>query len=150
MEFDNLHNELVNIGEYVRDKYKNDLKSNNHYATGKLFNSIEYKLTVTESSIKLYFVAADYWIFIEEGRSPGRMPPVDVIEHWMVNKKIPGGKSTAYKIARSIGMNGTMANPYLRQIKQELVNNFKDDIEKALSKDVKIELNKIKEKHNNK
>ena len=150
MEFNNLHNKLVEIGEYVRDKYKENLKSNNHYATGKLYNSIEYKLTVTENSIKLYFVAADYWIFIEEGRSPGRMPPVDVIEHWMVNKKIPGNKGTAYKIARSIGLNGTHANPYLRNIKTELVNNFKDDIEKALSTDVKIELNKIKEKHNNK
>lgn len=150
MEFDNLYIQLNQIGEYVRDKYKEDLKSNNHYATGKLFNSIDYKLTVNESSIKLYFVAADYWIFIEEGRSPGRMPPIDVIEHWMVNKKIPGNKGTAYKIARSIGMNGTHANPYLRNIKTELVNNFRDDIEKALEKDVAIELNKIKEKHNKK
>lgn len=150
MEFDNLYSKLNEIGEYVRDKYKSDLKSGGHISTGKLFNSIEYKLTVAETSIKLYFVAEDYWIFIEEGRSPGKMPPLEVIERWMINKKIPGGKNVAYKIARSIGHNGTFANPYLREIKNNIINNFKDDIEKALSKDVKIELNKIKEKHNKK
>lgn len=77
MVFTHLEEKLSEIGAEVREKYKGKLKANGVYATGKLYDSIDYKLTVKEEGIELYFVALDYWINIEEGRKPNsKMPNV--------------------------------------------------------------------------
>lgn len=49
---------------------------------------------------------------VERGRQPGKMPPVDAIELWVVRKGLakagtPEAKSAAYLIARAIGRRGT-------------------------------------------
>ena len=77
MVFTHLEEKLSEIGAEVREKYKGKLKANGVYATGKLYDSIDYKLTVKEEGIELYFTALDYWINIEEGRKPNsKMPNV--------------------------------------------------------------------------
>ena len=142
MELNNLYDILESIGQRVRDKYKADLKAGDHIATGKLFNSIDYKLTVTGDSIKLYFVAADYWVHIENGQKKGTKVDVDVIKKWMVSKNIGGGDKRAYFISRKISSKGTKANPYLRSIKRSLPD-YKEEIMIAIKKDVKFEMDKI-------
>lgn len=67
MEYTNLINTLNQIGLEVRNKYKDKISS----ATGKLYNSIDYKVTISSDSIKLLFIAEDYWINVEEGRKAG-------------------------------------------------------------------------------
>lgn len=80
MEYTHLTEALKEIGEVMRDKYKEKLKANGVYATGKLYNSVDYKITVTEGNTELHFTALDYWIHIEKGRKPNsKMPPVDQI-----------------------------------------------------------------------
>lgn len=142
MEFQNLYKTLEDIGERVRDRYKAELKAGDHIASGKLFNSIDYKLTVTENSIYLYFVALDYWVNIENGQKKGTPVDVNEIKKWMLAKNIPGGDSRAYLIARKIKIKGTKANPYLRSIKKSLPN-YKEEIMIAIKKDVEYELDKI-------
>lgn len=142
MDLNNLYNALESIGERVRDRYKADLKAGDHIATGKLFNSIDYKLTVTGDSIKLYFIALDYYMNIENGQKKGTHVDVDVIKKWMVSKNIGGGDKRAYLISRKISSKGTKANPYLRSIKRSLPN-YKEEIMIAIKKDVKFEMDKI-------
>lgn len=51
-----------------------------------------------------------YGLPVEEGRKPGKMPPVSAIELWVIRKGIaPRGESrgVAYMIARAIGRRGT-------------------------------------------
>ena len=80
MVYTHLEEKLSEIGSELREKYKGKLKANGVYATGKLYDSIDYKLTVKENAIELYFVALDYWINIEEGRKPNsKMPNVQEI-----------------------------------------------------------------------
>lgn len=59
MEFENLINTLNIIGEKVQSTYKDKLK-NGSYASGKLFNSVEYKIKIENSSIKLLLQLEDY------------------------------------------------------------------------------------------
>lgn len=139
MAFKNLTETLETLGELVRDQYKAQLQKGNSMATGKLYNSIGYQLTFTDKGVKLYFKALDYWIYVENGRQSGSMPPISVIKQWMVSKGIPENNGTAWKIARSIKEHGIAEKPYLRQIKQQLPS-FKDDIMAALGKDLKIEM----------
>ena len=56
MEFNNTIITLNKIGELIRDTYKGKLKDGGHIATGKLYNSINYKLVVTDNDIKLFFL----------------------------------------------------------------------------------------------
>ena len=80
MKYTHLTEALKEIGEVMRDKYKERLKANGVYATGKLFNSVDYKVTVTEGVIHLSFQAEEYYLKIEEGRKPNsKMPPIDQI-----------------------------------------------------------------------
>lgn len=47
-----------------------------------------------------------YGLPVEMGRQPGRMPPVDAIEYWVIRKRIalpPESRSVAFLIARRIG-----------------------------------------------
>lgn len=145
MEFNNLIETLETIGELVRDQYKNNLRSGNNIATGKLFDSIDYKLEVTDNKVSLYFVALDYYIYIEKGRAAGKFPPIEAIKKWMIAKKIPNTSGRAYLIARSIAKNGIRPKPYLDNIKK-LLPSFNDDIKIAIEKDVKEAMKEINEK----
>ena len=52
-----------------------------------------------------------YARFVEEGRRPGKMPPVAAIAGWAARHGIE--PSAAFLIARSIGRRGTKPRPYL-------------------------------------
>lgn len=157
-EYKNLNETLKIIGELVAEQYQFDLKNNPKkygngkpsYASGKLFNSVEYKIDFDGKSIKLYFVAEDYYIFIEEGSVfTTKMPPINSIRRWMISKGMEIGGKAEFKIQRAIFKNGIRPKPYLRDIKQTLKNNYRDEIELALKKDVKAMLRKkIKEANN--
>ena len=142
---------LTRIGKEVKNTYKSDLKDRNKIATGKLYDSINYRLEITDNKVKLYFVAERYYINIENGRIAGaKMPPVAVIKRWMKIKGITPRKGqsingTAYVIARSIGRKGIRKNPFLREIKESLPEHI-DDIKRAIEKDLDASVKMIVEK----
>lgn len=150
MEFNNTITTLNKIGELIRDTYKGKLKAGGHIATGKLYNSINYKLVVTDNDIKLFFLAEDYYIHIEEGRRAGaKMPPVQAIQKWMIVKGIKDIKDNgkiSYLISRSISRKGIKPSPFLREIKSTL-KNYRIEIEEALNKDLKEEIKEIVNKN---
>lgn len=154
MEYKHLTEALSEVGKYVTDTYKEKLKSGGVYATGKLYNSVKYRIEVLENRLHFEFEAEDYWINIEEGRAAGsKMPPVEQIRKWMIAKGIPDMPGTAYTIARSIGKKGIKPKPYLRETKVEikeltpnLIKALKRDTDEFMEKKVK---NKIKEQIKN-
>lgn len=136
---------LIKIGKATKETYKANLKEKNKFATGKLYNSINYRVESTDKGVKLYFVADKYYLNIENGRKAGgKMPPVEVIKRWMAIKGIKPRpnqsiNTTAYMISRSIQKKGIKPNPFLRNIKKGL-NNWIDDINEAISTDLKVNL----------
>lgn len=150
MVYTHLEEKLLEIGAELRDRYKGKLKANGVYATGKLYNSVDFKLTVNEGKIDLSFVALDYWIIIEEGRKPNsKMPNVQEIRKWMVAKNIPTKPGLDFVIARSIAKKGTKPQPFLRETIVELksyIPSIRTAIEKDLDSYVENNIkNKIKE-----
>ena len=154
MEYKNLSETLDYIGQLARDDYKEKLRTGqpfNSIATGKLFNSIKYRVDVTDTSIKLSFIdLPEYYINVERGQKKGENTLnrefIAKIYDWMIVRRIPNKPGLAFLIARSIAENGIKAKPYIREIKTEL-KNYVDDIEKAITKDIseeiKNKLNKI-------
>lgn len=145
MKLDNLEKKVEEAGKALREIYKDKLKSGGVSATGKLFDSVDYRLEVLEEHIYLYFKAEDYYIHIEKGRKPNsKMPPIEVIRKWMITKNIPDKPGTAFVIARSIGIKGIKPKPFLREAKieiKEYETQFKDalllDVEKYIDKNIK-------------
>ena len=128
----NLVTILNEIGAEIVEKYKQELTNQNKVVTGKLYNSIDYKLEISRDSIKLIFVAEDYYINVEDGRQAGsKMPPISKIREWCQFKGILD--KNAYIIARSISLKGIRAIPSLEEIRN--INNYTELIRRAIEKD---------------
>lgn len=139
---------LKTIANQVVEEYKIDLKTNpkkygngrNSYASGKLFNSVNYRISF-DDDIKLYLVVADHYVFVEEGsKFTNKLPPIHELRIWMMQRNISYDNNNDWKIQRHIFKNGIKPKPYIRDIKKNILSNFKDDIENALKEDVKIYL----------
>lgn len=138
MEYKNLIKILNDIGNEITENYKSELQRNKKIATGKLYNSIDYKLIIEDKSIKLIFIAEDYFLDVEEGRKAGsKMPPLNKIKEWMRVKGIIN--RDPYLIARSISLKGIRAISSLKKARE--MNKYTNIIAKALEADYAL-LNK--------
>ena len=67
MELNNLKIYLAEFGKQVTDSYKDKIIKNKVVASGKLRDSINYRVITTENSIGVYLDAVDYWEYVEYG-----------------------------------------------------------------------------------
>ncbi len=78
---------------------------------GTLRGSIASEITGTPVDMTgTVMTPSPYGWPVERGRQPGKMPPPDAIELWVIRKlgiQPPESKSVAFLIARSIGRKGT-------------------------------------------
>lgn len=135
MEYTNLIKILNDIGNEITDNYKSELQKNKKIATGKLYNSIDYKIIKDDKSIKLIFIAEDYFLEVEEGRKAGgKMPPLNKIKEWMRTKGIIN--RDPYIIARSISLKGIRSVPSLKKARE--MNKYTNIIAKAIEADYAV------------
>ena len=116
---------VQNWGNELIAQMQNRLRINKTNATSSLSQSIEPQIKGTQSGYRLTVLMQDYWQYVEEGRKPGKMPPIKNIYEWIRYKrpmqdkiqqspdKIAATKSLAYVIARKIGQKGTKAQPFV-------------------------------------
>src|SRR5579862_2137524 len=87
-----LTNAIIKIfelyGESITEAAKQTLANNKLNATGTLSNSFNYKISNSEGVITLTISAEDYLKYVESGRSPGSMPPIQSIIKWIQAKGI--------------------------------------------------------------
>ena len=155
MEYENLLNLLNKIGQEAVDYYKEDLKTNNSYATGNLFNSVQYKIEITSTNIILSFDnLPDYYYYVEYGRKPtkrivsssGDKRLQTIIRKWIDDKGIvpyeingvtPTKDQLAYLITRKIHKEGFEGKLYIRDIRTKLYYNYENELREALIIDIK-------------
>ena len=118
-----------------------------------LLNSISrIYLTQVEkhTAIELYLDLADYYYYIENGRSAGRFPPVDKILQWIhakpilpreIDGKLPTEQQLAYLIGRKIANEGFEGSHDLENTKNSLEAEFTERIKEALEQDFINEFN---------
>lgn len=75
-------------------------------------------------------------VFVEVGRRRGKMPPVRMIEAWLVAKGVDrkAAKLRAFAVAMSIARRGFAGRHVLRRTMPALQNFFNDYMKKALRK----------------
>lgn len=137
MELNNLKIYLSEFGKQVTDSYRDKIIKNKVVATGKLRDSINYKVIATENSVGVYLSAVDYWEYVEYGRKAGKAVPIAPLKNWLLAK---GLKASPYAISKSIQKTGIKAKPFFR----ESLNEFEIDlirIDEAIQKDINEMLN---------
>jgi hypothetical protein len=148
MDFKNLEYELNQLGKESVKFLKDVLIRNNKVATGDLINSIDYQVIEESNGFILNILANETFNFVDEGRRPGKQPPVKPILSWIRNKHIKFNKMsdnpTAFIIARSIGKKGIKP----LRLKKQLMNDFLDNRAKLLmtgaaQKDVQVMIDEL-------
>ena len=126
---------IQNWGNELIAQMQNRLRSNKTNASSSLSQSVEPNIKSREGGYNLTILMNDYWLYVENGRKAGKMPPIKNIYEWIQNKaplqakiadspnKIAATKSLAYVIARKISKKGTKAQPFvtpsLKQVTRE-------------------------------
>jgi hypothetical protein len=147
MEFQNLKYELDKLGKDSVDFLKTILLRNGKVASGDLINSISYQVVQESNGFILRILANDTFTYVDEGRRPGRMPPVKPIVSWIKEKKIKFGNlsdnSMGFIIARSIGEKGIKPMRLKKQLLDDFLTNRDKLLLAATEKDVEKALEQL-------
>jgi len=104
-------------------------------ASGRLINSLDYRVTETADNIKFVFEAEDYYNYVDEGRRPGSYPPIQDIARWASIRGID--KRFAFPIARSIYKFGIKPANITEKVQRGFLNGVLfDDLEEYIAKEV--------------
>lgn len=155
MEWRNLKEALETYGQVLEEQYREQIASTGAFASGRLFDSVHHIVTVDDHTIDLSLSLEDYWKYIEEGRGPGKFPPLDKIEEWIRIKpvapypdargRVPSNKQLAFLIGRKIAEEGTEGK-HLLDNAIESTQDWMEIIEQAISKDIETEIDEFLKK----
>lgn len=98
------------------------------------------KIRVQNGSISV--LMPDYATFVDDGRKPGRMPPISALIKWIRDKNIqlPTGytiEGFAFAIGRKIEKRGTKGKKFLDEMTRRLIELIFDYTNKLLDKKIK-------------
>ena len=152
MEWKNLKEALDAYGQVLEDEYREQIADKNAFASGRLFDSVKHIVQVNDTAIELSLELEDYWKWVEDGRAPGKFPPLDKIEEWIRVKpvapypdskgKVPSNEQLAFLIGRKIAQEGTEGK-HLLEDAMESTRDWMELIEEGIDKDVKEQLDEV-------
>lgn len=123
-------NEITAIVSEWLERYKTNIDTSGHKASGDLQNTAKFKCSFNGKWFEVTFILADYWKYLENGTKP-HFPPISAIERWITVKhiipttksgRVPTTKQLAFLIARGISIHGTKPTKLL----QKTINDSED------------------------
>jgi hypothetical protein len=130
---DPLQKALQEAGALMVKTLQSELRKDGKVATGNLVRSISYKTTGTS----IILTGLPYLKWVDEGRKPGKMPPVAKILSWVKVKKIKfigrTQEQTAWIIAKSIGKKGIKKTNVIATTRKVTSKQVSKIISKAMS-----------------
>ena len=144
MKWTNLTNTMEDYRKFLETVTKENTK---HYELSK---NIKFNLQVNDTLFEIEFQAPSYWKYANYGRSPGKFPPPDKIEDWIIRRKItpyptrsgktPTRKQLTYLISRKIAREGFEGSGFLEKSLEEQQDYWEDRIKESISKDIELEI----------
>ena len=139
--FDKLLELYTQYGEDITDDMRAILLSKDKVATGNLLRSIGYSVKETSPGVvELLFFMDEYGIFVDEGRKPGKQPPISKIKEWCAIKGLP--QKAAFPIARNIGKFGIKPTHFFQVPVSKRMKELGKEIEKLSVKQITEEIKK--------
>lgn len=126
---------LEHSGEEFINAYRELLNKENINTTGNLSNSLSVTTQEQSDNWSVWLSIADYYEYIENGRLPGKQPPIALIENWIKNKHLPLERNLSWAIAKSIAKKGIPG--------KHILERSLDIIEPNLDKEIDIQTNKL-------
>lgn len=127
-------------GELITDKMIDTLISNGSLATGQLARGIAYQTVEKEGEITTQITIPQYGIYVDKGRRPGKMPPVQPIIDWVRVKRIQTRQITTeqmgWAIAKSIAKKGIRPKPFIQNSIDFVLANFTQELTQAGAEDI--------------
>lgn len=134
------------FADYFIETARQNLSNNGSNASYNLFDSFEKIVEVGDDYYSVKISLADYFKFVEEGRGPGKFPPVDKINLWISvkpitpypgkNGKLPSVEQLSFLIGRKIATEGTSPQPFFEPAKEDAISRFEEAISLAISEDI--------------
>jgi hypothetical protein len=113
--------QLEIFGNRYVDILTAELKSAGKVASGKLLQSLDYRIVREANIIQIIIQANDYLTYVDAGRKPGSFPPLKAIQSWTKLKGIP--QSAAFPIARSIFKFGIKPTNVIEKTNRKIVSS---------------------------
>lgn len=129
-----LNNILEHSGEEFINAYRELLLKNNINATGNLSNSVSTTTQEQSDNWSVWLSIADYYEYIENGRLPGKQPPITAIQNWLQNKHLPLERNLSWAIAKSIAKRGIPGKHILERSLDIIEPNLDKEIDKQTNK----------------
>src|SRR5687768_6531539 len=82
---------LSKYGESITAAIKSNLQKSNSLTTGELYNSVHFEIYFVGDVISLGILANDYLKWVDQGRKPGKKPPLSAILKWVKTKRLATG-----------------------------------------------------------
>ena len=139
---------LATLDEYAekaKELYKRKLTDKEINASYKLLNSVETTVKRGDDTFTVTINLEDYWYYVENGRGPGKFPPIDKILEWIRIKpvipysdsrgRLPTEEQLAFLISRKIANEGTEGRKVLYETVEELNNYYLPLLQQSLDRD---------------
>ena len=139
---------LATLDEYAekaKELYKRKLTDKGINASYKLLNSVETVVRRNDDEFTVTINLEDYWIYVENGRGPGKFPPIDKILEWIRVKpvipysdsrgRLPTEEQLAFLISRKISEQGTEPKRVLYETVEELNRYYLPLLKQSLDND---------------
>jgi hypothetical protein len=106
-----MREQLEILADFLKDEFINELRGQDHVATGDLLDSIKYEIKRTTAGYEIVFEGLDYGKYLDTGTKAGRYVPINNLIKWVEVKGIASGekeiKNAAYAIQQKIFQEGT-------------------------------------------
>lgn len=148
MEFKHLEEVLKRYGTAVSTEYARLAPE----ATGNLAGSVSFNMDFKGVEYQVSLNLLSYWKYVEYGRRPGKMPPIQAILDWIkvkpvipreINGHLPSERQLAFLIARSIGENGTEGRHVLERANTKIQDQMIESIKQAFLEDIGEDVDKV-------
>lgn len=153
ISFDHLQAILRDYGKVVSEKYKQNLQASDRIASGELIGRVNSMVVVNGETYDVVLDLVEYWKYVEEGRKPGKRPPMDSLINWVnvkpviprpdENGRIPSPQQLAFLIGRKIGEEGTEGTHDLERANKDTLESFRQKIIDALTEDIGMYMQKV-------
>ena len=148
MIFNNLQQVLDDFTKDVAETYKSLLLRDGKNATGELISSIKPMTPeLVNGAFECSLSLAPHWKYVENGRRPGKFPPMDNILDWVkakpqlarpnrLDRKELAPKQLAFLVARKIAAKGIQPGNQLEEAMDIVYARWKDRIDAAITADI--------------
>ena len=134
------------------EQYRLNLVESGRPASGRLADSLTYKVDMGANVYAVDISLLDYWKYIESGTRP-HWPPVSAIREWikvkpviprpMANGKLPTESQLAFLIGRKISRVGTEGINDFERANQEIFSRMEMSIAEAVTEDLQRQVSII-------